>query len=258
MALCAPGATRAYDRRGGIRLLHSNTRAHAPWRRSGHAIHSQTIAPRSRDAQVHLHRRAAGQIIPPAVLASAGAGTLCHTTPFDCVRARRHNMQQQQGQLTGKVALITGAASGIGQAGAQTLMSAGAELAVVARREERLRELANAAHELGRRCVVVVGDTREEATAKLAIEQTMRELGSLDILINNVGIGIYKSLVETSADEYDAMMDTNMRSTFLFTRHAVPILVAQGAGTIINVASMAGGMGFARERAYWPSTLAHA
>jgi NADP-dependent 3-hydroxy acid dehydrogenase YdfG len=165
-------------------------------------------------------------------------------------------MQLQQGQLTGKVALITGASSGIGQAVAHTLMSAGANLAVVARREERLRELADAAHELGRRCVVVVGDTREEATAKLAIEQTVRELGSLNILINNVGIGIYKPLVETSADEYDAMMDTNMRSTFLFTRHAVPILVAQGAGTIINVASMAGVMGFAGEAVYCASKFA--
>src|SRR5258706_4396078 len=253
MALCAPGATGAYARRGGIRLLHSSVRAHARWWRGGRAVRSQTIAPRSRDAQVHLHRRAAGQIIPLAVLAAAGAGTLCHTTPFDCVRARRHNMQQQQGKLTGKVALITGASSGIGQSVAHTLMSSGADLAVFARREERLRELANAAHELGRRCVVIVGDTREEATAKLAIAQTVRELGSLNILINNVGIGIYKSLVETSADEYDAMMDTNMRSTFLFTRHAVPILVAQGAGTIINVASMAGVMGFAGEAVYCAS-----
>src|SRR5260221_4043656 len=199
MALCAPGATRAYDRRGGVRFLHSNTRAHAPWRRSGHAIHSQTIARRSREAQVHLHRRAAGQFIPQIVLAAAGAGTLCHTTPFDCTRARRHNMQQQQGQLTGRVALITGASSGIGQAVARTLMGAGADLAVVARREERLRELADAARELGRRCVVVVGDTREEATAKRAIEQTVRELRSLDILVNHVSIGIYKPLVETSA-----------------------------------------------------------
>ena len=160
------------------------------------------------------------------------------------------------GKLSGQVALITGASSGIGQAIARAFLGEGADLVVVARREERLRELEREARERGRRCAVVVGDTREEETAARAVRAAVDELGRLDILVNNAGIGIYKNLVETSAADYDAMMDTNMRSTFLFTRHAVPVLVERGAGAIINISSMAGVMGFAGEAVYCSTKFA--
>ena len=161
-----------------------------------------------------------------------------------------------QGRLSGQVALITGASSGIGQAIARAFLGEGADLVVVARREERLGELAAEAQQRGRRCVAVMGDVREEETAARAVRTAVDQVGRLDILVNNAGIGIYKNLVETSADDYDAMMDTNMRSTFLFTRHAVPVLVERGAGTIINIASMAGVMGFAGEAVYCSTKFA--
>ncbi len=64
--------------------------------------------------------------------------------------------------------------------------------------------------------------------------------GRIDILINNTGVGNYKNLVDTSAEEYDELMDVNVRTTFLFTRHAVPIMLAQASGTILMISSMAG------------------
>jgi 3-oxoacyl-[acyl-carrier protein] reductase len=158
--------------------------------------------------------------------------------------------------LAGRAALITGASSGIGLAVARAFLDAGADIAVVARREERLADLRREAEDAGRRCVVVEGDVREEATAERAVQAVLDAFGTLDILVNNAGIGIYKLLVETSAADFDAMMDTNMRSTFLFARHAAPVMLRQRFGTIINVASMAGVMGFPNEAVYCATKFA--
>lgn len=160
------------------------------------------------------------------------------------------------GKLDGKVALITGASSGIGLAIARRFLAEGADLAVVARRGERLESFADEARRAGRRCVVIVGDAREEQTARQAVQTTLDTLGQIDLLVNNAGMGIYAPLIETSVDAYDQMMDTNMRSTFLFTRHAVPSMVERGSGNVINVSSMAGVMGFAGEAAYCASKFA--
>jgi 3-oxoacyl-[acyl-carrier protein] reductase len=160
------------------------------------------------------------------------------------------------GSLDGQGVLITGASAGIGQAIARRFLSEGADLVVVARRQERLEALANEAMRAGRRCAIVVGDAREEETAKRAVQTALDGLGKLDILVNNAGVGIYGDLVETSAEDYDTMMDSNMRSTFLFSRHTVPVMIERGAGVIINVASMAGVMGFAGEAAYCASKFA--
>jgi NADP-dependent 3-hydroxy acid dehydrogenase YdfG len=160
------------------------------------------------------------------------------------------------GKLDGKVALITGASAGIGLAIARRFLAEGADVAVVARRGERLAAFADEARQAGRRCAVIVGDAREETTARQAVQATLDALGQIDLLVNNAGMGIYAPLVETSADDYDQMMDTNMRSTFLFVRHTVPSMLERGAGTIINVSSMAGVMGFAGEAAYCASKFA--
>ena len=156
------------------------------------------------------------------------------------------------GKLAGKVAIVTGASAGIGAACARALAAEDAELVVTARRKERLEELAAENTARGIRTHVVVGDARDEATAQRAVAAA----GRVDILINNAGIGIYKNLVDTSADDYDAMMDTNMRSTFLFTRHAVPVMLKQGSGTILMVSSMAGLYGFAGEAVYCSTKFA--
>ncbi len=160
------------------------------------------------------------------------------------------------GRLSGQVALVTGASAGIGRAIALAFMREGADLVVVARRAERLEALAAEAQRLGRSCRLVTGDARDEDTASRAMQAALDHFGKLDILVNNAGVGIYKELAETSPDDYDTMMDSNMRSTFLFTRYAVPVLTRQGAGVIINIASMAGVMGFAGEAVYCATKFA--
>jgi NADP-dependent 3-hydroxy acid dehydrogenase YdfG len=161
-----------------------------------------------------------------------------------------------EGKLAGQVALITGASSGIGWAIARAFLDEGADLVVVARRPERLQEVADEAQKRGRRCMLVVGDVREEETARRAVQTALQQLGQLDILVNNAGIGRYADLIGTSADDFDAMMDTNMRSTFLFTRHVVPVLLERRKGSIITIASMAGVTGFAGEAVYCATKFA--
>ena len=155
-----------------------------------------------------------------------------------------------------KVILITGASAGIGAASARALAAEGARLVLTARRQERLDALVREASDLGTTAVAVVGDAREEETARRAVQAALDHFGRLDVLFNNVGVGNYKDLVETSAAEYDEMMDTNMRSTFLFTRHAVPVMIEQGEGTILFLSSMAGVYGFGGEAVYCATKFA--
>jgi 3-oxoacyl-[acyl-carrier protein] reductase len=160
------------------------------------------------------------------------------------------------GRLTGKVAIVTGASAGIGQACARALAAEGAQLVLTARRQQRLETLASEIKAMGTKAFIVAGDAREEDTARRTVEAAVESTGRIDILINNTGMGIYKDLVETTADEYDELMDTNVRSTFLFTRHAVPVMLAQGEGTILMLSSMAGIYGFAGEAVYCATKFA--
>lgn len=160
------------------------------------------------------------------------------------------------GKLSGKTALITGASAGIGWASALALAGEGANLVVTARRQQRLAELEAAVQKAGGKSVSLVGDAIEEEAAPRAVQLALQTFGSLDILINNVGIGNYKNLIDTSLEEYDEMMDSNMRSTFLFTRHAVPVMIKQGSGTILMISSMAGVYGFGGEAVYCATKFA--
>jgi len=111
-------------------------------------------------------------------------------------------------------------------------------------------------HSAGGRAIAVVGDVREEETALRAMQAAKEHFGAVHILLNNAGVGNYKPLIETSAEEYDELMETNMRSTFLFTRHAVPLMLEQGSGLILMLSSMAGKYGFAGEAVYCASKFA--
>ncbi|GAC1432708.1 MAG: SDR family NAD(P)-dependent oxidoreductase [Chloroflexota bacterium] len=159
-------------------------------------------------------------------------------------------------RLKGVAALVTGASAGIGAASALALGREGAHVVLTARRQDRLDTLAQEIRSAGGEAVAVIGDAREEATAQRAVAAALESFGGLHILINNTGVGNYKDLVETSAAEYDEMMNTNVRSTFLFTRHAVPPMLKQGAGTILMISSMAGLYGFAGEAVYCATKFA--
>ena len=159
-------------------------------------------------------------------------------------------MNDMTQKLLGKVAIVTGASAGIGWASSVALAEQGANLVLTARRTARLEELAAHIAKLGSKAIFVEGDAREEQTAIQTAEAAIKHFGRIDILINNTGVGNYKDLVNTSAEDYDEMMDTNVRSTFLFTRHVVPHLIAQKSGTILMISSMAGVYGFGGEAVY--------
>jgi 3-oxoacyl-[acyl-carrier protein] reductase len=158
--------------------------------------------------------------------------------------------------LTGKTVLITGASAGIGWATALAFAARNANIVVTARRESRLRELCEKIRASRIKAVYYAGDAAEETTAKACVDLAVSEFGKLDILINNAGAGNYKDLVDTSAEEYDALMDSNMKSSFLFTRHAAPRMVAQKSGEILFISSVAGLQGYAGEAVYCASKFA--
>ena len=159
-------------------------------------------------------------------------------------------------RLQNKVALVTGASAGIGQATGRALAREGAKLVLTARRKDRLEQLAAQAKKLGGEAVFVTGDAREEETAKQCVALAEKSFGRVDILIANAGVGIYKNLADTSAAEYDTMMDSNVRSSWLFARHVVPGMIAQKSGLILFVSSMAGVYGFAGEATYCATKFA--
>lgn len=160
------------------------------------------------------------------------------------------------GKLTGKVAIVTGASAGIGRACALALAVEGAQVVITARREERLKALADEIKAMGTNAFIVAGDANDESTAEKVVETAMTETGKIDILINNAGRGIYKKIVDTSLQEYDQLMNTNMRTTFLFTRHVVPKMLLQQQGTILMLSSMAGIYGYGGQAVYCATKFA--
>ena len=156
--------------------------------------------------------------------------------------------------LDGQVALVTGASRGIGRAVAVRLARSGARgVALFARTEADLRAVAAEIESAGSRAVVIPGDARREEDVARAVATTVSELGRLDVLVINAGVGKYGPLETFSAADYDWIMETNMRSTFLFTRHAVPHLKAQRSGHVVVIASVAGKKGLPHEAVYCAS-----
>lgn len=142
--------------------------------------------------------------------------------------------------LAGKVALVTGASSGIGEAIAICLAEAGAKVAVSARRADRLDALVARIEQAGSQGLALPGDAADEATAIGAVEQTVAHFGRIDILINSAGI-IQAGGIETgSLEEYRRVVDVNLMATVYTSKAAIPHMKAQGAGDIVNISSLAG------------------
>jgi NADP-dependent 3-hydroxy acid dehydrogenase YdfG len=152
--------------------------------------------------------------------------------------------------LSGKTVLITGASAGIGWHTALAFARHGANLVLTARRADRLEALVKEIEALGAMAVFHAGDAADNAVAEATVALALKSFSRLDILINNAGAGNYKQLVDTSVEEYDQLMNSNMKSTFLFTRHAAPAMIAQKSGTIVLISSIAGLQGYANEAVY--------
>jgi short-subunit dehydrogenase len=158
------------------------------------------------------------------------------------------NLTQQN--LAGKVALVTGASSGVGWETAKALCREGVKVVATARRAQRLEQLVAEIREQGGEAEYYVGDAGLLLTAEKATALALQRFGAIDILINNAGQGNYKKLVETSEAEYDELMNANMRSCFVFSRVVAPHFVAQRSGCLLFVSSVAGMQGFANESVY--------
>jgi len=166
------------------------------------------------------------------------------------------SLRALQAGLKGKVALVTGASSGLGWATALAFAAEGVIVVGTARREARLRDLAAAIGSRGVQRAMVAGDASDPATAKEAVELCYSHFGRLDFLINNAGVGNYKQLVDTSVAEYDEIMSANMRSSFVFAHAAAPRMIRQRSGTMVFVSSVAGLRGTGNEAVYSASKFA--
>lgn len=159
-------------------------------------------------------------------------------------------METREKPLASKVALVTGASKGIGRATTLQFGHAGAAVVAVARTKAKLDALGEEMATIGGGYLAVVGDVAEKATADAAIAAAMERFGRIDFMINNAGVGSYDAFTAYSVEDYDRIMNTNMRSTFLFTSGVVPIMKKQSSGLILQVASQAGIRGFPREAIY--------
>jgi NADP-dependent 3-hydroxy acid dehydrogenase YdfG len=144
------------------------------------------------------------------------------------------------GALEGKVAAITGASAGIGEATALALAAEGAAVALGARREERLRDLAQRIESDGGRALAIEVDVADEASAQAFIERTNSELGSLDVLVNNAGVMLLGPIEGADLEQWRRMVDVNVLGLLYCTHAALPLMREQGGGTIVNLSSVAG------------------
>ena len=138
--------------------------------------------------------------------------------------------------LTGKVAVVTGANTGIGQAIALALAGAGADVACVGR--TAAEDTVARSRELGRRAEVISADLSSIEPVGRVVEETIAKLGSLDILVNNAGIIRRADAVDFTEEDWDAVVDTNLKSVFFLSQAAGRHMIANGGGKIINIASM--------------------
>ena len=150
------------------------------------------------------------------------------------------------GKLNGTVALITGASSGIGEAAARVLSAEGAAVAVIARRKDRLEELAEGVTKDGGKALVIETDVTDQRQAQAAVERTVAELGRLDTVINNAGVMLLGPAVGAPLEEWDRMIELNVQGVLYITHAALPHLLAAAADSprqvadLVNISSVAG------------------
>jgi len=140
-------------------------------------------------------------------------------------------------RLKNKVALITGGTSGIGEATAILLAKEGAKVAITGRNKMRGEAVAERIRSDGGAAIFILADVRKAEECRKAVEKTLQVFERLDILFNNAGVFFPHTIVECSEEEWDLQMDINLKGTFLMSKAALPGMIAQGCGVIINNSS---------------------
>ncbi len=153
-------------------------------------------------------------------------------------------------KLAHRIAVITGAGSGIGQAMALLFAREGARLLIADVNEGAAQETASRVVVAGGTCTAVHVDVSQPEQVRYMIEEAQHIYGRLDILCNNAGIGSTTDVVACEPDEWDRVMTINVKSVYLGCKYAIPLMVAQGSGVIVNTASIAGMVGLVKRAAY--------
>ncbi|MHC5002872.1 MAG: SDR family oxidoreductase [Planctomycetota bacterium] len=142
--------------------------------------------------------------------------------------------------LTDRVALVTGASSGIGEATAVALAGRGVRVALAARRTERLNGIAQRIEAAGGRALAIAADVTDRDAVRRAVEETTRAFGGIDVLVNNAGIMPLAPMSRCRMDDWDAMVDVNVKGLLYGIGLVLPLMLERGEGHIINVSSVAG------------------
>jgi len=142
--------------------------------------------------------------------------------------------------LSGKVALVTGASSGIGEGVALALAAEGVSVAVMGRRKERLDDLVSRIEEAGGKGLALPGDVSKEPEASGAVNDTVAHFGRIDILINSAGVNEHGGIEDLPLEQWHRLIDINLMGTIYTSRTAFPLMKQQGSGHIVNVTSTAG------------------
>lgn len=166
------------------------------------------------------------------------------------------NNKNSQVDLSGKIALVTGASRGLGKAMALALSAAGATMALVARDTAKLDAVKSEIEESGGKAGVFVADVTKEADVARLEKEVASQLGKVQILINNAGTNIRKNLVEFSLDEWHTVLDTNLTSVFLMCRAFVPHMKGTGYGRVLSLTSTMSHVSIAGRTAYSSSKTA--
>jgi NAD(P)-dependent dehydrogenase (short-subunit alcohol dehydrogenase family) len=140
-------------------------------------------------------------------------------------------------RLANKIALITGGTSGIGEATAVLFASEGAAIAIAGRSEERGQRVRNKILQDGGKAIFVRADVRRADDCRRSVDETLNTFGKLDILFNNAGVFYPHTTLECSEEEWDLQLDINLKGTFLMSKFALPHMIRQGRGVIINNSS---------------------
>ena len=153
-------------------------------------------------------------------------------------------------QLENQIAVVTGAGRGIGRAIALKFAAQGADIAAVDLKTEFVQETVEEARKLGRKAWAVAANVSEAASVEAAVEQILKEAGRVDILVNNAGITKDGLVMRMSEADWDAVLDINLKGTFLFTKALSRSLLKQRSGRIVNIASVIGLIGNAGQCNY--------
>jgi len=152
--------------------------------------------------------------------------------------------------LKGKVALVTGGSRGMGRAMALTFAQAGADVAVCSRHLAESEKTAQEIRDLGKSSLAIQADTSRKSDIEAMISKVVKELGTLDILVNNAGVSVRKYLMDTSEEEWDNILDVDLKGYFLCSKAAAKVMIEKKTGNIINVSSITAKKPYANTGAY--------